>query len=63
MARHRSPRDPDDATVDELVDYYRAISGEHDDWDDYRAAMVRDERLSSRGSPRPGRTARCASRD
>ena len=28
-----------------LVDYYRRISGEHPDWDDYRAAMVRDQRL------------------
>jgi PPOX class probable F420-dependent enzyme len=37
--------EPDDATVDQLVDYYRAISGEHDDWDDYRAAMVREQRL------------------
>jgi PPOX class probable F420-dependent enzyme len=27
-----------------LVDYYRGISGEHPDWDDYRAAMVRDKR-------------------
>jgi PPOX class probable F420-dependent enzyme len=37
--------DPDDATVHELVDYYRAISGEHDDWDAYRAAMVSERRL------------------
>jgi PPOX class probable F420-dependent enzyme len=37
--------DPDDATVAELVDYYRAVSGEHDDWDDYRAAMVREQRV------------------
>lgn len=37
--------DPGDQTVDELVDYYRAISGEHDDWDGYRAAMVRERRL------------------
>jgi PPOX class probable F420-dependent enzyme len=37
--------DPADATVDELVSLYRAVQGEHDDWDDYRAAMVRDERL------------------
>ncbi|HEX5089959.1 MAG TPA: PPOX class F420-dependent oxidoreductase [Nocardioides sp.] len=37
--------DPADETVDQLVDYYRAISGEHDDWDDYRAAMVRERRL------------------
>jgi PPOX class probable F420-dependent enzyme len=28
-----------------LVDYYRAISGEHPDWDDYRRAMVRDQRV------------------
>jgi PPOX class probable F420-dependent enzyme len=28
-----------------LVDYYRRISGEHPDWDDYRAAMVRDRRV------------------
>lgn len=28
-----------------LVDYYRTISGEHPDWDDYRAAMVRDQRV------------------
>ena len=35
---------PDDATVDRLVELYRAIVGEHPDWDDYRAAMVRDRR-------------------
>jgi len=29
----------------ELVEYYRSISGEHPDWDDYRAAMVRDQRV------------------
>jgi PPOX class probable F420-dependent enzyme len=28
-----------------LVDYYRRISGEHPDWDDYRAAMERDHRV------------------
>jgi PPOX class probable F420-dependent enzyme len=27
-----------------LVAYYRSISGEHPDWDDYRAAMERDQR-------------------
>ncbi|MGW5349849.1 PPOX class F420-dependent oxidoreductase [Streptomyces sp. NPDC004031] len=37
--------DPHDATVDELVEVYRAIAGEHPDWDDYRAAMVADGRL------------------
>ena len=42
---------PDDATVDELVEYYRAVSGEHDDWDDYRRAMVDDRRLIVRLKP------------
>ena len=37
--------DPHDATVDALVDYYRALSGEHSDWDEYRRAMVTDKRL------------------
>lgn len=36
---------PDDATVEELVEVYRAIAGEHPDWDEYRAAMVTDRRL------------------
>jgi len=36
---------PDDATVEQLVEYYRAVSGEHPDWDDYRRAMVADGRL------------------
>jgi PPOX class probable F420-dependent enzyme len=31
--------------MDGLVNYYRSISGEHPDWDDYRAAMVRDQRV------------------
>jgi PPOX class probable F420-dependent enzyme len=31
--------------IDVLVDYYRALSGEHPDWDEYRAAMVRDRRV------------------
>jgi PPOX class probable F420-dependent enzyme len=42
---------PDDATVDELVAVYRAISGEHPDWDDYRADMVRQQRLVLRLHP------------
>jgi PPOX class probable F420-dependent enzyme len=37
--------DPHDATVDELVEVYRAIAGEHPDWEEYRAAMVADGRL------------------
>jgi PPOX class probable F420-dependent enzyme len=37
---------PDDDTVDELVEVYRAIRGaDHPDWDEYRAAMVADRRL------------------
>jgi PPOX class probable F420-dependent enzyme len=27
--------------LEPLVDYFRAIAGEHPDWDEYRAAMVR----------------------
>lgn len=38
-------------TVDLLVDVYRAIAGEHPDWDEYRAAMVRDERVVIRIHP------------
>jgi PPOX class probable F420-dependent enzyme len=33
------------AAMEPLVEYYRSISGEHPDWDDYRAAMVRDRRV------------------
>ena len=44
---HLSPtaEAPDDETVDRLVDYYRSMVGEHDDWDEYRRAMVDDRRL------------------
>ena len=42
---------PDDETVDELVDLYRAIACEHDDWDDYRRSMVADGRLVVRITP------------
>jgi PPOX class probable F420-dependent enzyme len=28
-------------SVDGLVEYFRAVAGEHDDWDEYRAAMLR----------------------
>jgi PPOX class probable F420-dependent enzyme len=43
--------DPYDATVEELVTYYRGINGDHDDWDEYRAAMVADRRLVVRFRP------------
>ncbi|MET8952214.1 PPOX class F420-dependent oxidoreductase [Streptomyces sp. NPDC004393] len=38
-------QDPYDPTVEELVRLYRDIAGEHPDWEDYRATMVRDRRL------------------
>jgi len=41
----------DDDAVEELVALYRAISGEHDDWDAYRAAMVADRRVVVRLLP------------
>ncbi|MGI5353390.1 PPOX class F420-dependent oxidoreductase [Streptomyces sp. CA-250714] len=37
-------REPRDETVEELVEVYRAIRGEHPDWDEYRAAMVAERR-------------------
>jgi PPOX class probable F420-dependent enzyme len=37
--------DPDDEVVAQLVDYYRRGAGEHPDWDDFRATMVREGRL------------------
>jgi PPOX class probable F420-dependent enzyme len=38
--------DRHDATVEELIEVYRLIQGkDHPDWDDYRRAMVEDERL------------------
>jgi PPOX class probable F420-dependent enzyme len=38
--------DEHDATVEALIDTYRAVRGEdHPDWEDYRRAMVADRRL------------------
>ena len=37
--------EPDDATTEALVDYYRSIAGEHPDWDEYRRTMVDEGRL------------------
>jgi PPOX class probable F420-dependent enzyme len=31
--------------LEELVDYYKRVVGEHPDWDDYRAAMAREQRV------------------
>ena len=43
--------DPDDDAVEELVQLYRGLSGEHDDWAAYRAAMVADRRVVVRVRP------------
>jgi PPOX class probable F420-dependent enzyme len=43
--------DPHDSAVDELVELYRMVQGEHPDWDDFRRAMVRDRRLVVRLRP------------
>lgn len=42
---------PDDAATEELVELYRALLGEHPDWDDYRASMVSDRRAVIRITP------------
>jgi PPOX class probable F420-dependent enzyme len=34
-----------------LVDYYRRLSGEHPDWDDYRHAMQEERRVVLRITP------------
>jgi PPOX class probable F420-dependent enzyme len=34
--------------MDMLVAYYRQLAGEHPDWDDYRAAMEREQRVMIR---------------
>jgi PPOX class probable F420-dependent enzyme len=38
-------KDEHDEVVAELVEVYRLIRGNHPDWDDYRRAMVRDQRV------------------
>lgn len=46
--------------MEPLVDYYRKVSGEHPDWNDYRTAMEREQRvllqieLTSAGPDREG---------
>jgi PPOX class probable F420-dependent enzyme len=39
--------------MDGLVALYRNVAGEHQDWDDYRAAMERDRRCLIRITPDP----------
>ncbi|MFN8079869.1 MAG: PPOX class F420-dependent oxidoreductase [Kineosporiaceae bacterium] len=36
---------PDDEVVDHLVEIYRAVAGEHSDWQKFRQAMVAERRL------------------
>ena len=43
--------EPHDAAVEELVEYFRAVSGEHSDWEDYRRAMVAEQRVVVRLAP------------
>src|SRR3954454_5924280 len=40
--------------LEPLVDYFRAISGEHPDWDEYRAAMTRQGKSLLRSPPPAG---------
>ena len=42
---------PDDPTADRLVEYYRALAGEHEDWADYRRAMINEKRLVATFTP------------
>src|SRR3954447_16479083 len=42
---------PDDPGVEELIQLYKAIVGDHPDWDDYRRAMVDDKRVVVRLRP------------
>ena len=37
--------------LDDLVEYFRVISGEHPDWDEYREAMVRQGKSLLRITP------------
>ena len=43
--------EPGDLTSHELRELYRAVSGEHDDWDDYDRAMIEQRRLVVRLHP------------
>jgi PPOX class probable F420-dependent enzyme len=42
---------PDAAATDELVELYRSLIGEHEDWDAYRTAMVAERRAVVRLRP------------
>ncbi len=38
------------AAMEPLVDYYRRVAGEHEDWDDYRRALAEERRVLLRVS-------------
>jgi PPOX class probable F420-dependent enzyme len=38
-------------SVEPLVDYFRAVAGEHPDWDEYREAMVKQDKSLLRITP------------
>ena len=42
---------PSEEAEDGLVEYFRCISGEHPDWDEYRAAMVKQGKSIIRVTP------------
>jgi PPOX class probable F420-dependent enzyme len=43
--------EPDDTTVEELVSIYRGIAGEHENWNEFRDAMVKERRVVARLRP------------
>lgn len=43
--------DPDGPDADEHVAHYTRLVGEHADWDDYRASLVREKRSFARLTP------------
>ena len=43
---------PDPGAIEGLVEYFRCISGEHSDWDEYRQAMVKQGKSLLRIEPR-----------
>ncbi len=43
--------DAGDATCSALAEVYRKIAGEHDDWDDFFAAMIREQRQVATFTP------------
>ena len=42
---------PDDPGVGEHVEHYRAVVGEHDDWDAFRSSLAADRRSMVRFTP------------